>query len=384
MASISTSDACARVRELVLAGEQPSDALLSEALDQDEGRSFFAEVVEPLADCFDPGACDSYRELFTRALSLLHIEPSPAIPDAALRRFDKIRRVYVLSRVTLGADIAVTSVILDAAKRRFPDAEITFAGPGKNFDLFRGRAWLQHLELNYSRRGTLSERLAARPAMEVDEHTVVIDPDSRFTQLGMLPACRPEQFIFFESRSWLTQSEACLTELASSWTEAVLGVRGQSFICPATTSDLSFDVAVSFGTGGNDRKRIDDAFERDLLRTIADRGLRILLDGGAGGGESQRAQSLAADIRAGELYSGPFAPFASAIANARLYVGYDSAGGHVAAAAGTPAVSIFNGYASQRFLQRWRPCGSKTVVIVADARGLDPLEAARAAVTDLL
>jgi hypothetical protein len=28
--------------------------------------------------------------------------------------------VFVLSRVTLGADVAVTSVLLDAAKRRFP------------------------------------------------------------------------------------------------------------------------------------------------------------------------------------------------------------------------------------------------------------------------
>ena len=30
-------------------------------------------------------------------------------------------RVIVLSRVTLGADVAVTSVLLDAAKQRFPE-----------------------------------------------------------------------------------------------------------------------------------------------------------------------------------------------------------------------------------------------------------------------
>jgi ADP-heptose:LPS heptosyltransferase len=45
------------------------------------------------------------------------------------------------------------------------------------------------------------------------------------------------------------------------------------------------------------------------------------------------------------------------ISKAALYVGYDSAGGHVAAAAGVPLVSIFGGYPSERMLQRWTPYG---------------------------
>ena len=31
-----------------------------------------------------------------------------------------MNRIYVLSRVTLGADVAVTSVMLDAVKRAYP------------------------------------------------------------------------------------------------------------------------------------------------------------------------------------------------------------------------------------------------------------------------
>ena len=40
--------------------------------------------------------------------------------SSALLRPNRLERVYVLSRVTLGADVAVTSVMLDAAKRRYP------------------------------------------------------------------------------------------------------------------------------------------------------------------------------------------------------------------------------------------------------------------------
>ena len=42
----------------------------------------------------------------------------------------------MLSRVTLGADVAITSVILDAAKQRFPNANIYFVGPQKSWELF--------------------------------------------------------------------------------------------------------------------------------------------------------------------------------------------------------------------------------------------------------
>ena len=52
-----------------------------------------------------------------------------------------------------------------------------------------------------------------------------------------------------------------------------------------------------------------------------------------------------------------YAPFASRIANSRLYIGYDSAGQHVAAAAGVPLVSVFAGYVCERMFQRWRPTG---------------------------
>ena len=54
-------------------------------------------------------------------------------------------------------------------------------------------------------------------------------------------------------------------------------------------------------------------------------------------------------------HDGAFAPFAAQIARSKLFVGYDSAGGHVASACGVPLISIAKGFASERMAARWRP-----------------------------
>ena len=64
---------------------------------------------------------------------------------------------------------------------------------------------------------------------------------------------------------------------------------------------------------------------------------------------------------------GSFAAFASFIAQSHFYAGYDSAGQHAAAAAGTPLVTIFAGAPSDRFRARWSPDSSAARIINADA-----------------
>jgi ADP-heptose:LPS heptosyltransferase len=59
-----------------------------------------------------------------------------------------------------------------------------------------------------------------------------------------------------------------------------------------------------------------------------------------------------------------------------LYVGYDSAGQHVASACGVPLISIFRGSVSERFFSRWQPDGT---VIRGDFP--DVLDQVRAAIT---
>ena len=72
----------------------------------------------------------------------------------------------------------------------------------------------------------------------------------------------------------------------------------------------------------------------------------IVLDRGAGGEEAERVDALVAKIAQPELlqvHDGSYASFASHIAQSHLYVGYDSAGQHVAAAAGVPLGFHFYG-----------------------------------------
>ena len=63
------------------------------------------------------------------------------------------------------------------------------------------------------------------------------------------------------------------------------------------------------------------------------------------------------------FWEGSFAGFAKLIAASRLYVGYDSAGQHVAAALGVPLISIFAGFPAPRMFDRWKPIGPRSTVI---------------------
>ena len=66
------------------------------------------------------------------------------------------------------------------------------------------------------------------------------------------------------------------------------------------------------------------------------------------------------------FWNGSFAGFAAIIAASRLYVGYDSAGQHVAAAAGVPLVGIFAGFPVPRMFDRWRPRANGGAVLRID------------------
>jgi ADP-heptose:LPS heptosyltransferase len=72
------------------------------------------------------------------------------------------------------------------------------------------------------------------------------------------------------------------------------------------------------------------------------------------------------------MWDGSFAGFAAHIQRSKLYVGYDSAGGHVAAACGVPMISIFAGAVCERMFQRWRPTGQGKIAIMRpDSMSID-------------
>jgi ADP-heptose:LPS heptosyltransferase len=359
-----------------IAGKIPREippALLEEPC----GRALFGILVEGLADRFEPALCDAYVRMFAGAVA--HVKTN-IDPISLVARYERIRRprlfagkprrIFVLSRITLGADIAVTSVLLAAAKRRFAHAEIVFVAPRKNFELFAADPRLRHVPIDYGR-GGLANRLSIwdelKRALESDD-CLVIDPDSRLTQLGLLPVCDDERYHFFESRAYGAGTDRPLTELAAGWAAESLGVNGaKPYLALGGPPQRGRYVAVSLGVGENPSKRLPDPFEEELLRLLCSLGLPLCIDLGAGGEEAARVKR--AVERSGvnaTLWNGSFAGFASIIAGSRLYVGYDSAGQHVAAAAGVPLVSVFAGFPVPRMFDRWRPTGPRANVIRVD------------------
>jgi ADP-heptose:LPS heptosyltransferase len=353
LGNISCNDKAAELLGQCLRAEPWERELLWELLHDGCDEALFRVVAEGLSDRFEPRLCRLYDEIFSEALG--QTKPTSAANLAK----SSYKRVYVLSRVTLGADVAVTSVVLDAAKQRFPQAEIYLAGPGKNAQLFAADPRICHLPVHY-RRGSLTDRVAHLPALrEAVDHpdALVIDPDSRLSQLGLLPVCRPENYLFFESRSYGEDGTESLAELTSRWCREVLAVDAQPYIAVPPAAPLPRpSIAVSLGVGDNANKRLADPFESELLRGLAGTGARIWIDAGAGGEEAERVATASAGLDV-EFCRGSFAAFAAVIQASDFYAGYDSAGQHVAAACGIPQVTIFAGEPCERMVQRWRPTG---------------------------
>jgi hypothetical protein len=412
--SISPAEAARRLLDDCLAGREPDPAGISRlaalALDRDEtvalsaSRALVGTLVEGLADRFEPALCAAYARLFAPVIA----QAMPGLDGAALRaRYDSVRRVrpaefepaevFVLSRVTLGADIAVTSILMDGARQRYPAARLWFAGPRPAWELFEGAgARWSFLELPYGRTGLLRDRLAAFDALReaLDRPGVlVLDPDSRLTQLGLLPVCRAAAHHLFESRGYGGASAATLPELARGWVRETLGVeRAEPWFHPKYDHALPGRAvaSVSFGIGENPAKRVPDPFEEEILRFLVESGWQVLLDTGAPGSEEdRRVRAAAARLGAAgaliALHEGSFASFAAFIASSQLYVGYDSAGQHAAAAVEVPLVSVFGGFSCERMLQRWSPAGEgpKRVLAVRGESVEELLRLTRQAISEV-
>ena len=72
------------------------------------------------------------------------------------------------------------------------------------------------------------------------------------------------------------------------------------------------------------------------------------------------------------VWNGRIGLLAALIGESDLYIGYDSAGQHIAAALGVPCIDVMAGFSSPRMIDRWRPTGpAETRVIVARQSALE-------------
>jgi ADP-heptose:LPS heptosyltransferase len=355
---LSPSTSCNTVLAAIRRGERvPRDVIRQ--LGEEHPGEFFRLIIEPLADSFDPAQVLAYEELMQAWIPPV----APVTPEIPSR----VDTVFVLSRVTLGADIKITSIVIDAMKRRFPNAEVVFVSNRKSAELFSN---IRHLEAEYPRSGPVSQRIAfagkLRDLLDTPNR-IVVDPDSRMTQLGLIPLCEAQHHFHFPSRD--RKGAYNLTELTQQWLVETFRQSGDAFISPVVVP-IDGDhpsVAVSLGVGENESKRIPGDFEARLIRDLSHRFKTIWLDRGAGGEEARRVTKAAADV-AVQFWEGSFAGFASIITQCDHYVGYDSAGQHAAAASGIPLTSYFAGAPSERFRQRWAPMGRGQIEVISSER----------------
>jgi ADP-heptose:LPS heptosyltransferase len=467
-------------------GEVPADSLaqlcaLAIADDPAVARAasvaLFRNIIEPLGDRFEPVMADMYVRFFSGVIDYCRRQPAFGAFDRQLGEFGlntnqqlldraarvrmltestpatllgevadtrkvrqpsplsnavmkRVKKIFVPSRVTLGADIAVTSVILSRMKTLFPNARMALLGGAKAGLLFASDARVELVETAYPRGGTLRERLNAWVAlcqsvaeqlegMLPDEY-MIVDPDSRLTQLGLLPLeADDSRYYFFESRSYSLSEDQPLALLTGCWLDEVLGperimTRQAARRPPTHGSEWGYNpeypyvalpaedlargkalksnmrgplAAVNLGVGGNAAKRVDDPFELEMLMTLLKAGYTLVLDRGAGEEELERTARLIAmlqgqdktvseappvggDVPAADVFvwEGSLSGFGGLIASADLYCGYDSAGGHLAAALGIPVIDIFTDASPPRLRERWTPWGEKPVQVITAER----------------
>ena len=423
-----------RIKELFDIAIHKDESLAKSGID-----ATFRAIVEPLNDSFDAADRDVYYEIFSYVIQLIREMPEAEHIDETLKTFGlftqqdlldrvrnliapgkkgpaqrhKVKKVFVLSRVTIGADVAITSIIIERTKKLFPKAQILFLANRKNYELFGDDEFIKILPLDYKRRGSLISRLESwlealenikseTKDMESCEY-VIIDSNSRVTQLGLLPLVGEDAgYYLFEPLAHADEETRKLGEDINEWLNKVFGSAGKKSVYPTLSiparynetakvfyqqlaKNKEFTVTVNFGAGENDNKRISDEFEFEVVLHLIEKGAKVILDEGFGNEEIERANRIIDQLKKRSktimkvnedlsfsaesnpdliVYRGGIGQFAALISQSQFYVGYDSMGQHVAAALGIPELVIFNGYPTEKFSRKWHPYGNGKINII--------------------
>ncbi len=410
--------------------------------------ALFPNLIEKLNDSFDPALCEIYDRVFAQVISFCRRLPAMKVFDETLCDFNlpdeeslltrkrnlvsnahllsnelPLKKILFLSRVTIGADVAITSVLIAHLKKVFPDAELVFLGSNKLRELYGGDQRIRIREISYGRGATLNSRLLSwlNVVNVVNEELIgldadqfcVFDPDSRLLQLGLLPICKNDaNYFFFESRSFQSDGHFSLGQLSSVWVNEICESLPRSFpflalpephisIGKFITSPLNRPViSLSFGVGGNEAKRVSFDFEVDLIRALL-KSYTVIIDSGFSSSELSQSHELESTFRSEGIqilrlsedsyfqfsaqdlqdqqiifWEGGIGSFAALISCSDQYVGYDSSGQHIAAALGIPVLTIFSDSSSALFAQRWQPTSISKIVSVfisPDQLSLQPI-----------
>jgi ADP-heptose:LPS heptosyltransferase len=390
-------------------------------------RALFRIIIESLCDDFEDLQTETYNRVMAQLISYCRRLPSGQELDRCLDAFaisdrqdllkrmqairmdrknlsqqTNVKKILLLSRVTIGADVAITSIIIQRLARLYPDAEMVLIGGSKLDEIYGGNSRIRLQTVDYNRQGGLIERLfswqlvlnivkqelAACPL----ENTILIDPDSRLSQLGVLPIIPEQNYFFFDSRSDISfASNMSMAQLTNSWVTQVTGeddfryprvwprpanlTKASRLYQQIKANGARRVIVINLGVGGNQRKKVGGLLEKELLLSLLQEpDTVIVLDKGSGQEELQNSNSLLEAVRENgytaenvefgaaldtECRSGVIGvqtrigEIAAIIATCDEYIGYDSACQHIAAALQVPSLTIFAGSNNMRFIRRW-------------------------------
>ena len=401
-------------------------------------QALFSIIIESLCDDFEELQTETYNRVMTQVITfcrklsagkdlnrclndfgiynridLLERVKAFRMEAKSLSRHRQIKKILLLSRVTIGADVAVTSIIIQRLAEQYPKAEMVIIGGDKLEEIYGGNPRIRLQKAEYEKNGGLLERLSnwqwvlniiqKELAVCPLDNTILVDPDSRLSQLGVLPIIPPEHYYFFDSRSDVSfAGNMSMAQLTNAWLNKVTGK--DDFRYPAVwllpgplqkaaalyqrlkNNGTRRVIAINFGVGGNPRKRVGQLLEQELLLSLLQEpNTVIVLDKGFGEKELQYSNSLldvvkqngyftedaffAAELNS-DISSGVIGlqtrigEIAAIIANCDEYIGYDSACQHIAAALQTPCLTIFAGSNNMRFIRRWSAFGASSCQIV--------------------
>ena len=420
------------------AADSPDAQLCSAGIE-----AVFATLVEAWNDRFDEHGRACYGAVFGRIVwRVLQHNPQAqrtlqrfgiTSADDLLARWQRVRRnhqplaaegphrIVILSRVTLGADILLTSVVLQRLRMAYPQAKLIVIGDKKLQGLLGGMQGVHIETVRYARRGRLGERLQAW--LEILSHVdalapdVVISPDSRMDQLGLLPVIEDNRYYLWENLQHGDHARS-LSDMLDEWLMRLLPRAGGSAVRPGIffTPPLRKQkqtlrdalgarplAAVKLDHGGNPAKALPPAAVERIVRTLQERGWRIMLDRGFGEEELAESDRLiqrigmsvvdiddsgnadlgqAVDqLAIGALstasvvrFHGSIAGWATAVSCCQLAFSYDSVGHHLAAALDVPLVVAFTGHDHDDFPVSWAPRGNGPIdiVVIPTAEKDDP------------
>jgi ADP-heptose:LPS heptosyltransferase len=401
-------------------------------------QSLFSIIIESLCDDFEELQTETYNRVmaqvitFCRRLSagkeldrslndfrvysrmdLLERIKTIRLEAKSLPRHRDIKKILLLSRVTIGADVAVTSIIIQRLAELYPKAEMVLIGGGKLDEIYGGNPRIRLQKVEYERKGGLLERLSnwqlvlniiqQELASCPLDNTILVDPDSRLSQLGVLPIIPPGHYHFFDSRSDVSfAANISMAQLTNAWLDKVTGVHDFRYpgvwLLPGPVQKAAAlynrlkdngtrrVIAINFGVGGNPRKKVGRLLEQKLLLSLLkEPNTVIVLDKGLGEKELQYSHSLLDAVRQNgytieetvfatefrsNISSGVIGlqtrigEIAAIIAKCDEYIGYDSACQHIAAALQTPCLTIFAGSNNMRFIRRWSAFGANNCRLV--------------------